>query len=486
MRVIAEGPIGINRRTITEAWPRRAADTRLVIHDAGCRGLALVVNPTSMAWRFDYRPRGADPATGRRWPNWTVIIGRPDTVGPEAARQEAQRLKGIVAGGGDPAEVQRMAVRRATDERANTLGRLADEYAVVFPKRPKLRGAGAPSPGHVGVELRALRAAIAEMDAAELPAAQLTPPMIRRMLAALGAHPSGARARFGALSRFCDWLMDDELIGANPCQLLGRASRPKAPAGRSEYLAPAQLATLWHAAVALDPVRRDFARFLIAVPCRRGEATSLDWRHLDLAASAWSQPDRLTKNREPHRVYLHPLALGVLRARHDAAGRPSAGLVFPAPRSLGEMTTWRRVKAELVTASGLDGWRFHDMRRSFATALGEAGVPEPVVDAVLNHRQSATRSGVLGTYQRATRWPEQTAAMQRWGSILAKALAAFPMTRPGEPADDTAPPYRTARQSDSGGKVIRLRPAAPAPATGAVRATRGRPHRAKLAGDPLG
>jgi integrase len=70
----------------------------------------------------------------------------------------------------------------------------------------------------------------------------------------------------------------------------------------------------------------------------------------------------------------------------------------------------------------LRGWRWHDFRRSFATALGEAGVAEPVVDAVLNHRQAATRGGVLGVYQRATRWPEQRAAMEAWGAMLAAAI----------------------------------------------------------------
>jgi hypothetical protein len=55
--------------------------------------------------------------------------------------------------------------------------------------------------------------------------------------------------------------------------------------------------------------------------------------------------------------------------------------------------------------------------------LGERGIPEPVADAVLNHRQAATRGGVLGVYQRAQRWPEQVKAMEAWGAILAAAIA---------------------------------------------------------------
>jgi hypothetical protein len=41
---------------------------------------------------------------------------------------------------------------------------------------------------------------------------------------------------------------------------------------------------------------------------------------------------------------------------------------------------------------------------------------------VLNHRQSTTRGGVLGVYQRASRWPEQVKAMELWGRLLDAAI----------------------------------------------------------------
>jgi integrase len=74
--------------------------------------------------------------------------------------------------------------------------------------------------------------------------------------------------------------------------------------------------------------------------------------------------------------------------------------------------TFGALKAALVAAtkakgdedgSPLSGWTWHGFRRSFATALGEAGIPETVADAVMNHSQSATRGGVLGVYQHASR-----------------------------------------------------------------------------------
>ena len=191
----------------------------------------------------------------------------------------------------------------------------------------------------------------------------------------------------------------------------------------------------------------------MAVPCPRSGAAQLEWSHVDLDSAEWQQPGHLTKNREPHRLHLNELALEVLRTRWRAivepeadrdvgmlasqlaAGAPKSGLVFAAPSSGRVMDTFTAIKATLSKATGpqedadahrasipLTGWTWHDFRRSFATALGEAGVSETMADAILNHRQAATRGGVLGVYQRASRWPELVRAMDLWGKLLAEAI----------------------------------------------------------------
>jgi integrase len=426
MRVTSEGPTKITKATIEAAWRRRKPEHRLIVRDKDCRGLALIVNPTSMAWSYGYRPRGTDAATGRRWPNRTVTFGNPATHSVDDARIEANRLKGRTAAGGDPAAERKAAAVAARTKRSGTVVRLAESYAQALPKRQKMRGGGRPSPRYVSEELSQLRLAIDEMGVAETAAAELTATDVRRLLGGDGNR----RSRFSALSRFLDWCQDAGHIPANPCALTARARRPSAYRARANYLSPAELARLWHAAGALrQPVWRDLARFLMAVPCRRGEAARLDWSQLDLATAEWRQPGHMTKNRDPHRLRLNALALEVMRDRRNATG--GKGLVFPAPKSGGAVDTFSDIKAALVGATkpeegedgpALAGWTWHDFRRSFATALGEAGVPEAVADAILNHRQSATRGGVLGVYQRASRWPEQAKAMESWGRLLADAI----------------------------------------------------------------
>lgn len=422
MRVTSEGPIKITKSTIDAAGRRAKKEHRLIVRDKGCRGLALIVNPTTMTWTYAYRPRGKDIATGRRWPNKTITLGNPETHSPDDARAEANRINGHAAAGADPAADRKARAEARRRERSATLGRLVDSYARALPRRPKMRGAGLPSPAYVAIELAQVKLALQVIDAENTPAAELTVDHVRR-LTAEGGDGANARARFGALNRFMDWCQDASHIKVNPCALIGRARRPRAPQARAHYLTPAELARLWEAAGRVrHPVWRDFARFLIAVPCRRGEAAWLDWSHIDLAAAEWRQPGHMTKNRDQHRLHLHPMALGILQQRYEAAGRQTAGLVFPAPQSGKALNVFSDLKGALADKAGLTGWTWHDFRRSFATALGEAGIPEVVADAVLNHRQSATRGGVLGVYQRASRWPEQVRAMEYWGRLLAAAI----------------------------------------------------------------
>ena len=415
MRITSEGPIKITKTTIDAAWRRRKAGQRLIVRDKDCRGLALIVNPTVMTWTYAYRPRGTDPLAGRRWPNRTVTLGNPETHSPDDARSAANRIKGQAAAGAIRRWIRKLGRRR------NVASGVALPWAVwlmttrALPRRPKMRGAGSPSAAYVTTEIAQVRLAIDAMAANDMPAADLGPADVRKLVDQ-GGKGANVRARFGALSRFLDWCQEAGHIPANPCALIARARRPKASQARLHYLTPTDLARLWTAAAWLrEPVWRDLVRFLIAVPCRRGEAARVEWQHIDLTTAEWRQPSHMTKNRDPHRLYLNALAIEVLRERHEATG--GRGLVFPAPASGLPVGTFGQIKKNLDTATNMTGWTWHDFRRSFATALGEAGISEAVADAILNHRQSATRGGVLGVYQRATRWPEQVKAMQLWGQL---------------------------------------------------------------------
>lgn len=428
-QIIRQGPVKITRGGIDAAWKKRAPSQRMIISDVECRGLALVVNSTSMSWRFEYKPRGVDPLTGKRFASRSVVLGNPASLSPDAARDAANKLKGEAKAGADPAAQKRAKLADDARKRAGTLKRLMALYERALPNRPKLRGGhGTLSSRAVAEELSHASAAIAAMNALDKPAEAINGVDIKRMLEALADKPATARHRFGALSRFYDWAQDEGHIAANPCVQLAKARRPRAPTPRPIFHTPAQLAQLWRAVKAADglyQVHRDLLHFLMVVPCRRGEASNMQWSDVDLDNAVWTQSGTQTKNGDPHRFHLPPLALDILRRRCEAAGNSSDGYVFPAPRSGKAIDTFGKAKksVDAVLKTKLD-WRMHDHRRSFVTALAEAGVHEAVLDAILNHRQAATRAGVLGVYQRAQRWPEQVQAMMRWDGLLSQQIGA--------------------------------------------------------------
>jgi integrase len=271
-------------------------------------------------------------------------------------------------------------------------------------------------------EIAHLESAVELMGAGDRPVTDVSTTDITNLLTGRARQPATARKHFGAVSRFLDWVVERGHISINPCLRLPKGRRPRAVPSRPTCPSLADLAAIWLGASVLPPSERDALRWLIAVPCRLREATCLEWRHVDWRQPCIDLPAGMMKNGEPHKVYIPPLALGIIQARHTAAARPSVGLVFPAVRSGAAIESTTKLKAAVSNASGVSGWTIHDFRRGFASAAAEMGTPEPVADAILSHRQSATRAGVLGVYQRSSRWPEQVSAMNAWGNALQAAI----------------------------------------------------------------
>ena len=90
----------------------RPAEGRREIAIGG--GLELVVFAEGPGrWRFRYRPRGINPATGQRHTQRKVPVGDTDTHSLREAQAKAAELKLRVTQGHDPAQADRAAAREA-------------------------------------------------------------------------------------------------------------------------------------------------------------------------------------------------------------------------------------------------------------------------------------------------------------------------------------------------------------------------------------
>ncbi len=120
---------------------------------------------------------------------------------------------------------------------------------------------------------------------------------------------------------------------------------------------------------------------------------------------------------------LHPLLVDDLRAvwpKHAAA---------PSWKLLGDIAGsgfrgYSKLKARLDKASGVTGWRWHDLRRTARTGMTRLGVSRDHAEAALNHISG--RSALERTYDRHDYAQEVIAALKRWQSHVAARVTGAP------------------------------------------------------------
>jgi integrase len=386
---------------------------RQLLRDHAVRGFYVAVHAESVAYWFNYRPRGKDQ-DGKRPGSRFIRIGDGGTHALAEARAIASELRRRVQRGEDPKhddiEARELARHQRDASLAAARSRLTLEQRLAA-YQSALEGRGMTRK-HMRLESARVRHSLTPRDGgaglASLSPEQVTHDLIERVLATV---PAKSRMNhFGALDRFLRWCLkgSDKLPAT---QGFDRHEKPKAPPPRQRVLRLEELAQLWRAAEGLwSPLARDVLQFLIAVPCRRSEARAMRWADVDLTAAVWSQPT--SKNTLPHQFPLNRLAQEILHRRKAAeTERP-----FPFARFDALMVRLREA------VPSLPDWRLHDFRRSFASTLADAGVNEVLLDLTLNHAASRTRGGVLGIYQRAERWDERVRAMAAWSDHISGAL----------------------------------------------------------------
>lgn len=416
--------------------------------DGGCAGLYLIIQPSgAKSWALRFRRPNGKPAkltlgkvdlTNKESAN-DPIIGAPLTLASArrlAAELHHQRARGrdVIAG-----KHRERLEREARGEK--TFAQAAFDFVEQYAKRKQRRWKETarllglrPADDGVGFALipkgladRWRDRPIAEIDGNDIhaivdEAREKGVPGLERRAAA--ATEPRARAVFAALNGLFGWLVEKRRLSANPC--IGVA-RPETPRSRDRVLTGAEIVAFWRAAEAERKEVAAVLKLLLLTGQRLGEVRGMRRSELSDDSTVWTIPGERTKNRRTHVVPLAPLARDIL------ASIPANGdLVFTTDGSAA-ITIGSKIKSRLDHAMKISHWRVHDIRRSCATGVAEIGIPPHIVEAVLNH-VSGHKSGVAGTYNRATYAVEKKAALERWaahveGLITGKPAKVVPLHR---------------------------------------------------------
>jgi integrase len=413
-----DSPRAWDQKAVTAALRRGPSLTR----DDAVGGLMLVVGKRKASWQLSYIPHGLR-ADGKRHGRVQMAIGDAMLMSLPQARAEARSLKAAITKGEDPHR-RRRAVKAANAlERANaptTLAEAAVAYALELSRR------ATPSLATRKQEAHYSRKALALMGVDGLPANELGAAPIRRLLRETRASPSELAHLYGALSRLCDWMVEERIIEASPCAAVPRSAKPKQ---RSRDYTPSidQIRAVWAAADVEQANVRDAIRFMALVPLRLKEVAGLRWGEVDLAAGWVRIPATRMKAGVAHDMPLSDEARAILAPRLPLSPKPD-DLVFPSSRNT-PIDGWSRVVGRIRKALGqgaaknpddptrrAEALSWHDLRRAFGTHLADR-FDEHLLNLLLAHKPTS-RAGAGAAYLKATRMKDRPAAMKAWAALV--------------------------------------------------------------------
>jgi integrase len=329
-----------------------------------------------------------------------VPLGSCSAITLADARDSAQKIMGRKADGRDEWRERKekaLEAKRKAAHEVLTLAALIEQWAVLRLAEKRAR--------YAAEAVRALRHAFAKN--LETPAADLDRVTVVRVLDQLAKDGHAAMAsRTAAYGRACyQWAAKRGSLAVNPFANLPVAAVAK----RDRVLTDDELRSIWQASTGPGAFNA-IVRMLILTGQRREEVAAMAPEELAADLSLWTIPASRAKNGAAHLVPLSSEAQAIVRAAPRAEGND---LVFPGLR--GPFSGFSKAKAALDKASGVKGWRLHDIRRTLATGLQKLGVRLEVTEAVLNH-VSGSRGGIVGVYQRHAWAEEKRAALAAWGA----------------------------------------------------------------------
>jgi integrase len=250
------------------------------------------------------------------------------------------------------------------------------------------------------------------------------------------------------ISAMLSFAVDQHWIESNPAW---RIKKPGRERSRDRVLTREELSEVWaalHETEATSPdgtpkprlsqTLNDMLIVMLLTAQRRGELCTMRWQDVDLVTGWWMIPAESSKNADPHRVPLTPLVLKILKRRAEATNRDER-YVFSNHRSTCVVDRAKKAAAVLCNGGVSFHFRAHDLRRTAASYMGEAGVDRFHIAHVLNHR-SVTHSTVTAVYDRYRYDKEKRAALEKWAEVLASIVEV-------KPAPTTAPATRPQRQN---------------------------------------
>lgn len=317
-----------------------------------------------------------------------VSIGRFPATLPEPARERAKELNGKIALKENPAE-ERRNVRAEM-----TLGELYEKYLDLHALRHK-------RPKSVDNDERIYRIHLSHWGNRRI--STISRQEVRGLLNQIGEkHPHQSNRTRALLHSLYEKAAEWGYTGANPVAKLKKFPEQS----RERFILAEELPEFFKAVKSLpSELERDFILLALYSGARKSALLSMAWADIKMDLRLWTIPADKSKNGVSYTIPLVGAALEILERRKDTPA--DSPWVFPSHSKTGHLQEPKRAWASVVKASGLEGVRLHDVRRTLASWMAITGASEYIIKGALGHKTAG--HSVTGIYARLSVEPVREA-----------------------------------------------------------------------------
>jgi integrase len=392
--------VKLTKRAVDALAP---ANKDQVVFDAELPGFGLKITPSGRkVFLVQYRYPPGRAGRVRRY----TIGAYGESLTPDQARGIAVQIKGKLAAGIDPVSEREAVLADAATaaqekkrKHANSVEVIATDFMERYAK-PRLRSWREyewmlrdyvlPAWGsHPITEIRRSDVT-ALLDAVE-----------EKRSAALADHV------LAVIRRMFNWHAARDERFLSPL-VRGMARTSITARARDRILSDDEIQALWRALEQVPYPFGPFVQLLLLTAQRRDEVAHMCWSEID--GDLWVIPRERYKNGRANAVPLSEPAQRILSTL------PRTGEYVFTTTGRTPISGFSKAKAAIDKASGLKGWRLHDLRRTARSLMSRAGISSDIAERVLGH----TIPGVAGVYDRHSYAPEKREALQRLAVELAR------------------------------------------------------------------
>ena len=377
-----------NEVNFTDAWLRKLKppEKRKDFRDKTTRGLQLRSSPSGVkTFSFVFR---LGSKMGR------ATLGKYPDIELRSARDKADEFRRFVTQGIDP----RIEKRTRRTQQEMTVALMAEEFIESYAK-PKNS-----SWKQAEINLRLyLSYPLGKRSINEI-----TRQDIHMILDNLMARnkPTSANRALAHIRKFFGWLVERGHLEHSPADHIKPRYREQE---RERVLSDSEIKTIRVAAESLSQPYNAWIQLLLLCGQRRLETASM--RRSQIIDGCWHLSGDDTKNKQAHIIPLSRQAQTLVDHLLEQDGNYLIKTGRTGDKSINGFS---KAKIQIDRLSQVQGWKFHDIRRTVATNLAKLGTDRLLLQKIINHSET----GATKIYDRYSYMDEKREALQKWADRL--------------------------------------------------------------------